>query len=358
MTRSSTPKPTETGNKVSRQSRFLAAWWGSFIGDALAMPVHWYYKRELIRLHYGEIDGYLPPRSPHPDSILYRSRYEATGPEDDILHDQAQYWGKPGVHYHQFLQAGENTLNLKLSALLAESLVENAGYDAEDYARRYIRFMLDPESHRDTYVEEYHRGFFKNHARGKPLLQCAVDDSNISCLAALTPLVLFYHQDHDRLLSVVRKHLALSHKGETAARAGELYAELIHHLLQGQGVQQALFESIGRDHYQVLSFPFRRWIANHEDEEVVGKIVSSACYLEDALPATLYLALKYADDFETGLLKNVRLGGDNCHRGAALGAVLGAAGGCENIPGDWVAGLQDQERLDALGDALWAASEA
>ena len=30
-------------------SRLEAAWWASFIGDALAMPVHWYYDREALR---------------------------------------------------------------------------------------------------------------------------------------------------------------------------------------------------------------------------------------------------------------------------------------------------------------------
>jgi len=352
-----TPGPA-TEDAISEQSRFLAAWWGSFIGDALAMPAHWYYKRELIRRDYGDLSAYLAPKNPHPDSILWRSRYESTCPEDDILHDQAEYWGKPGIHYHQFLKAGENTLNLKLVMLLAESLVECGGYDPEDYLKRYIAFMLDAGSHRDTYVEEYHRGFFMNHGRGKPVEQCAIEDSHISCLAAVTPIILFYRGDRSQMRKLVRRHLSYSHRGETAARAAELYAETLHLLLDGQAPATALFDSIGRDSYQVLSFPYRRWIANHTDEEVVGKIIGSGCPLEDALPAAIYLTLKYADDFEAGLIANTHLGGDNCHRGAALGALLGAFGGCETIPGDWVADLVEQERLDALGDALWEASES
>ena len=33
--------------------------------------------------------------------------------------------------------------------------------------------------------------------------------------------------------------------------------------------------------------------------------------------------MKYADDLETALVANTNLGGDNCHRGAVLGALLG-----------------------------------
>ena len=62
------------------------------IGDALAMPVHWYYNRELLQEDYGHVTDYLAPRNPHPDSILWRSRYLAPNKKGEILHDQAQYW--------------------------------------------------------------------------------------------------------------------------------------------------------------------------------------------------------------------------------------------------------------------------
>jgi ADP-ribosylglycohydrolase len=48
-------------------------------------------------------------------------------------------------------------------------------------------------------------------------------------------------------------------------------------------------------------------------------------YLADAFPASLYLAWKYADDFERGVISNTNLGGDNCHRGALAGALLGVS---------------------------------
>jgi len=63
-------------------SRFDAAWWGGFIGDALAMPVHWYYTRNRIAEDYGDITTYLPPHNPHPDSFLWRSEYTCTGSTD------------------------------------------------------------------------------------------------------------------------------------------------------------------------------------------------------------------------------------------------------------------------------------
>ena len=105
-------KQTGAGDSASMRSRQTGAVLGMFIGDALAMPVHWYYDRHALLRDYGEVTGYLAPKNPHPDSILWRSTYTAVNDRADILHDQARFWGRPGVHYHQFLEAGENTLNL------------------------------------------------------------------------------------------------------------------------------------------------------------------------------------------------------------------------------------------------------
>jgi len=91
---------------------------GLFLGDALAMPAHWYHQRAALRRDYGRIEDHQAPRNPHPDSILWRSHYTPPNRRGEILHDQAPYWGRRGVHYHQLLAPGENTLDPKLGRLL------------------------------------------------------------------------------------------------------------------------------------------------------------------------------------------------------------------------------------------------
>jgi ADP-ribosylglycohydrolase len=65
---------------------------------------------------------------------------------------------------------------------------------------------------------------------------------------------------------------------------------------------------------------------------VIGRHVSPACYILESFPAALYLAWKYADDFEAAVVANTMVGGDNCHRGAVVGALVGAARGFERLP--------------------------
>ena len=62
--------------------------------------------------------------------------------------------------------------------------------------------------------------------------------------------------------------------------------------------------------------------------------------MEESVPAVIYLALKYHNKPEKALMVNTNLGGDNVHRGAILGALLGAAMGMESFPERWVKGLR------------------
>jgi ADP-ribosylglycohydrolase len=45
-------------------SKCRGALYGLCIGDALSMPVHWYYNRRAILDDYGWVTDYLNPRKP------------------------------------------------------------------------------------------------------------------------------------------------------------------------------------------------------------------------------------------------------------------------------------------------------
>jgi len=326
------------GRDIEAVDRAKGALYGLYIGDALAMPVHWYYDRAALKRDYGWVTDYRAPRNPHPDSILWRSSYQPINEKADILHEQKQYWGKPGVHYHQFLEAGENTLNVKLCSLLIDSINSNQGYVAEDYLDRYIGFMTQPGTHRDTYVEEYHRHFFTRYASGKDPRKCGVPEKHIGGLLGLVPIVVFYRYQPERARFAALQHLSFTHLGEVMERAGELLISLLLEVLGGADLYEALTRAIEEKRNSFLAYPFQSWL-DDPDDVVVGRRFSTACYVEHSVPAVVYLALKYHDDPEAGLIANTNLGGDNAYRGGVLGALLGAANGLEAFPQRWVRGL-------------------
>ncbi len=305
---------------------------GALVADAVAMPVHWYYDRAALVRDYGMVDRFLAPRSPHADSILWRSRYEPINARGDILREQARYWGQRGVHYHQFLAAGENTLNFQLAVELFEMVRAAGKYDPEAWLEKYIEFMLTPGRHRDTYVEEYHRAFFTNLARGRKPQACGIDDVHIGGLSQVPALIAALGAGNPELVEIVKTHVELTHRNDGVIRAAVCLTRIHAALAAGADLRGAILEHASE---HVSAKKAAKW-SGMPDVEVVGRVLSPACYIADAFPAALYLAWKYAGDFSGGVLANANVGGDNCHRGAVTGSLLGAANG---VPEKWTVEL-------------------
>lgn len=326
--------PTETDDRV--RSGLLGLW----IGDALAMPVHWYYNRFALMQDYGTVTDFLTPKNPHPDSIFWRSSWEAPNEELDILGDQRPFWGQRNIHYHQNLKAGENTLTVKLAAEVWKMLNEIGGYDANEYLKRYIDLMTSPERHGDTYVEECHRGFFTNLGRGVAPMKCGVSEKHIGGLAMMLPVAFFYADDPEKARLHALEHLALTHPGKDMQLAGDAVLSLLLPTLEGRSLADVIREECKTQRNPFFGFPFSKWL-KMADQKVIGRHLSTACYVDQAVPAVIYLALKYADSPEDGLISNANLGGDNVHRGSVLGALLGAANGENAWPERWIGNLLD-----------------
>jgi len=316
---------------------------GALVADAVSLPVHWYYDTAALDRDYPELEAYQPPRNPHPDSILWRSRYQPRNAEADILHDQARYWGQRGIHYHQFLQAGDNTLNFLLAIQLYRSVVRAGGYDPEAWLDLYIRLMRTPGWHQDTYLEEYHRAFFDRRAQGLPPLECGIDDLHIGGLTSVPALLAALDALNDATeleadLALVRTHVQLTHRNLYVVQSAEALTRMLHGLEAGHSLRSVIAE-FGAPWTSKEALGF--W-SGLDDRIVVGRHLTPACYLPDSFTAALHFAWKYADDFEGGIVANARSGGDNCHRGAVVGALLGAANG---VPERWLQGLRSMERL-------------
>jgi ADP-ribosyl-[dinitrogen reductase] hydrolase len=346
-----------SGRGPSSTNAFL----GSLVADAVAMPVHWYYDPSALDRDYPELAAamadprlpvYLPPRNPHPDSILWRSQWNPPSPRFDILREQAAFWGRRGIHYHQFLAAGDNTLNFLLAAELHAMVQQSRDYDPERWLDHYVAFMLTPGRHHDTYVEEYHRHFFTNLAAGRKPINCGVRDVHIGGLVAVPALVAALGPRHPDLRRIVRVHVSLTHKDDDVLAAADALARILVAVTREDGGPDADLRAVileeASDWISVAKV--REWEARAAsaagsacpERAVVGGVLSPACYIPDAFPAALYLAWRHAGDVTAGVVANARVGGDNCHRGAVVGSLIGAS---SPIPHRLLAGLRFATKL-------------
>ncbi len=222
------------------------------------------------------------------------------------------------------------------------------------FLREYVAFMTAPDSHNDAYAESYHRDFFANYARGLPLERCAGveghDTASIGGLVNLPPVIFAAPRAGDRagVDAALLAQLRLTHRSQKLERYALALGELLVRLSQEP---EPPVGSLARAAAERLGFPaaaaIERVERNHlSDRAVIGGMLSPACYIDQSLPAVLYLAARYSDDFEAALVANANAGGDNCHRGAVLGAILGAALGFDAIPERWIQGLRARSELD------------
>jgi len=338
--------------------RARAALRNQFVGDALAMPVHWFYNPlDIDRAFPGGIQRLEAAPTQHPSSImvLHSTHHGGRGSQggqreivgEVILKGRRQFWGVPGMHYHQGMQAGENTLNAHCTRVLMRTLAADGGqYQPAHFLRDYIAFMTaEPPAHPDTYAESWHRGFFANLESGRPPERCAAvthDTPSVGGLVSIAALFLsarLHGASLEEAQAQCRMHLFLTHPDETLARVCAAYTSLLDALLL-RAPDTAADTLLVATAQRSLGLDLRALLRKGRgDRDVVGRVFSSACYISDSWPSVLYLAYKYRDDPRAGLLANANAGGDNVHRGAVLGVLFGLLHAREEE--DWFAQLSD-----------------
>lgn len=366
---------------ASLESRARGLLWGIFIPDALSMPVHWFYDVGAIRRMFGRITDFHPAPAEHPSSIMSVANTAKGGRGDQrgdiigrvILHDKRSFWGGRGVHYHNGMKAGENTLNSLCARVLIRTITEANGlYDPDRFLQNYVTFMTTPGTHNDTYAESYHRDFFSNFDKGLPPRDCAGAEGHdtpsvgglvstpVVVLAALAQLkregkdvTSLNDVDAESVVQSALTHLRLTHRSAKLEQYTRVYVSVLVAVL-GRGLP--LDRAIDEIASPALRINFGSLVAGAaNDSDVVGGRFSIACYIDDSLPSLLFLGRKYHSSFEDAVVANTNCGGENCHRGSALGALVGAANGVEGIPERFRSGLAETSAIQAEIDALLGA---
>merc|ERR1719498_918869 len=92
----------------------------------------------------------------------------------------------------------------------------------------------------------------------------------------------------------------------------------------------------------------RLWDVGKSEPIKVGK----ASPTEGTLPTSVYLVLKYQDDFVGAVKANAMIGGDNASRSIAVGMVLGAYHGIEAIPENLKTTLNNWKTCEKMLNSL------
>nr|CAB3262948.1 uncharacterized protein LOC100185653 [Phallusia mammillata] len=369
---------------------------GLFIGDSVAMPVHWYYDVPAIKRDFGGwIYKYEAPKNDHPTSILRVSNKGGSGRDDGsqapsvigtvILHDKLRAWSEESkhTHYHQGMEAGDNTLNCHCALQIMRTLQNctGKGYNDAEVMKQvftdYVDFMTTPESHNDTYAESWHRMLFADWVvAGKPtdkdelysfltkrseVIYKQPPDKQLVVIGGFvvpTPIILHYiDRPLAEVIKVAELFLRCTHPVSGILEPFYLYIGILHAVVRGASLrdeaEKALLEVLGPTGKAMIK-KFDSIVQESNDRleafQNIAQQLGIACYIDSSFAVLLYIVRHFHDDFVGGILTNVNIGGENCHRGSVVATLLGASIGSKGktIPDEWTTGLKLNDSVDKL----------
>jgi ADP-ribosylglycohydrolase len=365
--------PHRMASKQLVQTRVRRALTLAFAADALAMPAHWFYDTAGIDKDFGAagVTGYAAPPLKHPYTFMKVPEADpAAGGKkvvgEVILRQTAANWGPENQHVHVGLPAGANTLNAEVAAhVVLPQLAGGKPFNADAFIADYMAFMTaDPQLPKDTYAEGWHRAFFAGIAGGKAPKDCADTSEgaeSVGGFVAVLPVVLvelLRDGDVARVTRLAQDVVSRTHDRDRSREVIAGIVALAHTLLFRESdavVVDAIRAALDATN-ATLPKPLDELIRAESDRAVInasGEVIGSFCDLKASWPAVAYLSAKYAGRAQEGILANVNVGGENCHRGFVVGAILGLTGdeGAAAAVAAFGPGLADKSVEARINDA-------
>jgi len=378
-------------------SRVRAAIYGMYIGDSLSMPVHWYYDRSKIYQDFGRdgITKYEKPMPTFAGSIMNLSNTGGGGRGSDkgsiigdvLVKGKKKYWERgANFHYHHGMQAGDNTLDTLVARLMMNfisSQYKNLGnrsfsnkfYSSLSHSKQsaavnefttgflsaYVNFMIEKDSHNDTYVATAHRMFFSNWVKDKYVIDCADNDGHntdsidgiinvgaITLAEIVTNSVKTYenlNSENKAINFAIFDSINVIRKSQLLPKYGEIYHNLlIKIIVEGTDLRAAILEIIDENKKVFDKLGLDKRLLETYSRTGTKSDPMSACYIESNFPIMIMMAYKYHDSVGKALLACANAGGENVNRGALLGTIMGAAHGMNDEIMEWSAGLRNREQ--------------
>ncbi len=286
---------------------------GSFIGDSLALGVHWIYDVDEIERRFGRVERFLKPQ--------------------------------PGS-YHPTKEAGELTHYGDQTLTLLESIAEAGRFDLEHFAAKWRALFADYRG----YFDHATKDTLKNFSAGAAPSEAGSRSGDLSAACRIAPLVYRYRSDLETLVAASRAQATMTHNNPVIVECSELLARIAFTVVHGTPPAEAVARHLeGLEATDVLAGAIRdglESLSGSSREAILD--FGQNCGARAALPSVVHLVAKYQDDIREALIENVMAGGDSAARGMAVGMILGAHLGMEAIPREWLEELRNLAHVEKL----------
>ncbi len=347
------------------KDRAKGAFFGALIGEALGVGPHWYYDLDELRDSFGPwINDYTKPKE---------------------------------GRYHEGLEAGELSQQGWIVQEMARYLTHNQGYQKDTFTQWMDQAILpyvsdDPLKGVGGYTSQMMRQVYHSRVIMKrEWHQVASISDTTESLERNIPTAIYYAKDLMTLSQSVAENTRITQSDNLVGSLSVAYNLVLALLIQGEPFDEAISQKLMKLVYQ-RKLPFFAVTSENLGKPLVGRNVASTeglfaspdallspsymalaavdqsiqvepawkaaivygmpCAIYHMLPAAYYLAARFKDNFEEGVLNALNGGGQNQVRAMLTGALIGAQVGYTNIPKRWILGLKDNDVLQTIAEQL------
>lgn len=342
---------------ISFKERAQGALIGAYIGDALALGPHWYYDLDELRKNYGNwITDYTDP--------------------------------KPN-HYHAGLKAGQSSQAGFILDLLVDSLIKNKSYDEADFCKQldeqlFTQIDGTPMNGPGGYTSQSIRETWRLRVKEqKPWGQASGLADTTEAAERVLALAIRYAMDPGKLAHTAAANTGLTQRDASIMAMTVAYCSVLGSLIRGEPLDKNTASKL-MDMVRDGQLPFHSVTSQGETTPPPGPeaprqpgqfpspdallttaaimqavsdpdikiepawkaslVYGLPCAAYHQFPAVYYLAGRFQNDFESGVLHAVNGGGQNMSRAMLTGALCGAIGGIQSIPKRFIDGLDKHDK--------------
>ena len=245
---------------------------------------------------------------------------------------------------------------------VAESLIENKGFDGEHMAGRFM--------------ENYSREPFRGYGPGPPRVFRLIRSGEAWDKAAerlygggsfgngstmrVAPVGVFYYDDLAKLKEIAYKSSQITHAHELGKEGAALQAYAIalstqadpSLAIQGNEFLRKLTQFVEHEVYKQKLKSVEELLGEKDRAKVVAEL-GHGIEAFNSVPTAVYSFLSHPKSFEEAVVYAISLGGDTDTIGAMTGAISGAYLGIKAIPEKWQEKLENRDYIVELADRLW-----
>lgn len=301
--------------------------------------------------------------------------------------------------YHEHQKAGDSSQSGYILKLMMHSLIKNEGYiqDKRIFCQTLEKELspkIDgtPTGGIGGYTSQSIREVYQKITQeGLSWADVGTNVDNTEALERDLAIAIAYAFDENALAKHIYNDTLLTQKDEMLITFNVAYGAVLSQLIQDHNLDEQLssklmdlvksgklpFHTVTSDNLGtpkgkekerssginftspdvLLSPSYMARISNDEGTKIepawkVSLVYGMPCAIYHILPACYYLAARFKDDFEEGVLHALNGGGQNMSIAMLTGTLIGAQVGFVNIPQRFIDGLSDKDELLALVDAF------